>query len=376
MLNIQDFILKNKNWEELLSASPYCLKIKRKDDYIKFNYNQIESDFSNPLVQEARGIIFYEPTWEAVCVPFFKFFNYGESNASKLDWKTARILEKIDGSIISVWFHNGKWHISTNGTIDANDAEIQFSTEGFKTFYDVFFDAARKSFPIKMFEDILARTNYYLNTRYTYIFELVSPLTKVVISYPENKLYHIGTRDNISLQECEMNLGVEKPKEYKFSSMEETIEFARKFDKNHEGFVIIDSNYKRNKIKSEVYLSLHRLKGEGAMTNKRALDLISINEQEEFLSVFPEYTTLFRKVEKDLEIFISSFEEAYKVFKEHKGLPRKEYADKVSQYILKTGKKYISQYLFMFYDSGILPNDFFKGLDSEKMFKIMYKGKN
>ena len=57
MLELQKFILKNpNNWEDLLSNSPYYLKIKRKDGLVIFNYNQIKSDFSLAIVKESRGV--------------------------------------------------------------------------------------------------------------------------------------------------------------------------------------------------------------------------------------------------------------------------------------------------------------------------------
>lgn len=57
-LKLIEFIKDHNNWEELLQQEPYCLKIKRDNNYIIFNYNQIMSDFSNSIVKEARGIIF------------------------------------------------------------------------------------------------------------------------------------------------------------------------------------------------------------------------------------------------------------------------------------------------------------------------------
>ena len=46
-LKLIEFIKSHNNWEELLQQEPYCLKIKRDNNYIIFNYNQIMSDFSN-----------------------------------------------------------------------------------------------------------------------------------------------------------------------------------------------------------------------------------------------------------------------------------------------------------------------------------------
>ena len=121
-MQLLKFIKENNNWEYILSQNPYCLKIKRDDGYIILSYNQIESDFYNPIVRECRGIILEEKTLIPVCVPFYKFGNYGEGYVPNIDWSSARTQEKVDGSLIKVWYHNGKWRVSTNGTIDAINA--------------------------------------------------------------------------------------------------------------------------------------------------------------------------------------------------------------------------------------------------------------
>ena len=36
---------------------------------------------------------------------YVKFFNHGESNADIIDWKTARVYEKLDGSIITMYWY-------------------------------------------------------------------------------------------------------------------------------------------------------------------------------------------------------------------------------------------------------------------------------
>ena len=120
---IGKFIAENKDWESILTNKPYCLKIQRDDQYVLFKYNQIESDFSNPIVKEARGIIFKEGFCNySVCYAFNKFFNYGETNAATINWNSATVTEKIDGSLIKLWYDNKQWHISTNGMIDAYKA--------------------------------------------------------------------------------------------------------------------------------------------------------------------------------------------------------------------------------------------------------------
>jgi len=94
-----DFIKSHENWEELLTKDPYNIKISRDDEYIMFKYNQLSSDFTNPIVRECRGIIFREADWTCVCHAFDKFMNAEEENSdlAKIDWKTASCQEKVDG---------------------------------------------------------------------------------------------------------------------------------------------------------------------------------------------------------------------------------------------------------------------------------------
>ena len=94
---IIDFIKSNPDWITLLVEKPYALAIKEKDNFVLFMYNQMESDFNNPLVRECRGLIIDTETLTPVCVPFYKFGNYGEGYVPKIDWNTAKVQEKVEG---------------------------------------------------------------------------------------------------------------------------------------------------------------------------------------------------------------------------------------------------------------------------------------
>ncbi len=56
-MELINFIKENKNWKELLTEKPYCLSIKEKENLALLKYNQLESDMSNKIVQECRGVI-------------------------------------------------------------------------------------------------------------------------------------------------------------------------------------------------------------------------------------------------------------------------------------------------------------------------------
>ena len=70
-LKLLDFIKQNKeNWKEALQKPPYSLIVKEDDDYILLKYNQLESDLSNSIVQECRGIILRKSDLKVVFFPF------------------------------------------------------------------------------------------------------------------------------------------------------------------------------------------------------------------------------------------------------------------------------------------------------------------
>lgn len=279
MLKIVEFIHDNKNWENLLSSAPYFLKIAHKGQYVIFSYNQINSDFSNPICSEARGLILdTKDNYKPVRMAFKKFFNIDEKYASSIDWNTASASEKIDGSIISVWYHNNEWHVSTNNTIDARNAKVN---SGASNFYELFIVAANNS----------GLDFNRLNKQYCYTFELVSPLNTIVILYKETKLYHILTRDMVTLDEISEDIGVEKPKIYSFGNIDSIRTIVENFDNSHEGVVVVDDNFNRVKIKTKTYFIKHYLRSKMSLVN--SLELVRINDYEEFLSYFPEYKEVF-----------------------------------------------------------------------------------
>lgn len=296
MLQLQKFLYENENWRELLTKSPYNLKLDEKEELCCFKYT-MNSDFSLEITNEARGIILNTSTLEVVCYPFKKFYNYGEPFAAQIDWSSAKVQEKMDGSIIKVYFYNGQWRIATNTKVDAADASLNCG--GYKTFKDLFMQAAAN---VGLDFDKLNKEN-------TYIFELCSPFNRVVLNYEDTFIIHIGTRNNITYEELNEDIGVRKPKEYNLTSLEDCVDFLKQYDTNNliEGFVVVDKDYNRIKIKTETYLSLHYLSNNNTLTLKRAIALIRGNELDEFLPYFPHFEEYIDKVKKAIYRFCLDF---------------------------------------------------------------------
>ena len=293
MLLLQEFIKQNPHdWEAQLKTAPYEITIKHEDGLIIFNYDLYNSDLSNPIVKECRGVILREETFDAVCVPFYKFFNYGQEFADKIDWATARVQTKVDGSICKLWYDKvGKlWRISTNGMINADnvklcspriDESMQFSTFG------------------KIFRDCAKRQGLNfdtLNKDYTYMFELTAALNVQVIRYDEDAIWHIGTRNNITLEELNVDIGIQKPEEHSFTTLEEVVDVASKLKDEKEGFVVVDANWHRVKIKSPYYVAKSHYFNDSIAMSK-LIEIFLSGDYDEFITYFPKYAIIIKEME-------------------------------------------------------------------------------
>ena len=330
MLKIQEFIQANDNWEQLLAAAPYNLTIKWDDGFVLFKYNQISSDFSQDICKEARGLILDSTqNFKVVRFAFGKFFNLGESFAAQIDWDTAVSNEKIDGSLMSVWYARGKWHLSTNGTIDAFKAEIN-GVGPYKNFGELF----ESVLPLSWFTETLS--SYFTHICYT--FELVSPYTQIVLSYPETKVFLLSTRNMDTLEEYPLDETAEFAKRFdltmpQFYYMNDEAGFKRlvdSFDETHEGIVVRDARGQRIKLKTPFYFELHRMAGNGKLTAERALHLVRTNEVDEFLAYFGQYKDYIAKIKDFYNQILSTLAEVeleVKRMNESNKMPRKEFAE-------------------------------------------------
>lgn len=318
MLHIQAFLHEHPtDWKQLLVADPYNLFIREKDGLVLFMYNQIDSCFDLPLVCECRGIILDGNDFSIRACGFYKFWNVQETRAVKIDWPTAKVLTKIDGSIIKIFWYRNEWRLSTMSMIDARECTLQNNLDPkYQTFYDLFMEAARKN-----------NLDFNrLNKKHTTVFELVSPYNRVVIPYKDFDIYHLTTRDNETLQELDIDIGIQKPKAYSFNSIEDVLTMAQTLPFSEEGYVVVDGNYNRVKIKSPAYLQIHHLHNNGNMNKDRVLWLIMHGEHKEYLAIFPEYKKFFDEIEDAFNVYLNKIRKDITVLTSQTFTTKKDYA--------------------------------------------------
>lgn len=370
MLKVLEFIKAHKdNWEDLLSNAPYYLKISRdivfNHNLIMLKYNQLDSDFNDEMVRECRGLIIDEDSLEPVSVPFFKFGNYGESYCPEIDWESAVILEKRDGSLIKVVKLGEDYLISTNGCIDAFKAEMQDDLLcPYKSYGELFMEAIGDRLSL-------------LDEGKTYMFELTSPYNKVVIPYKDIEIALIGIRDNKSLKEeliCDSSLkdSFLLPKRYGFKTLDECIESAHSLPYSEEGYVVLDKNFNRVKIKSLEYVNVHHLRGEGPMSEKRILDIVRKNEVAEYLIYFPEYKEIFDKYIMKVKDLYQAYHLMWLSFESVRDSygSRKE----IALFLQEAKNIYDTAFMFKMIDGKIKePCDYFADMPLDKFVDILHR---
>ena len=336
MLKVQEFIKANSDWECLLSSDPFNISISHDTvhgrNLVMFKYSQLNSDLSLPIVQECRGLILDADTFEVVSYPFNKFFNYGESHAADIDWSTAWVSQKLDGSIIKVVNLGGDdFLISTNGMIDAFKCSVSDSVGcPYASFGELFMDGmkfyglTREDFP-RLFAP-----------GFTYMFELTSPWNQVVVQWNETKAWLIGIRNNKTLEEMRFSDSVlaetfDTPRIYPIRSIDECVDAAKVLPEDEEGYVVCDSGFRRIKVKSPRYIQLHYMAGNQTWSAGRVLEILRSNEVSEYVAYFPKFKAAFDVVKAKYDAYVDELKDIQNAIDnllevENGSMPKKDFA--------------------------------------------------
>jgi T4 RnlA family RNA ligase len=268
------------------AVETFKLKMRHYGNKIHLKYNQIESSYAHPEVQECRGLILDANTWDVMSLSFYKFFNIQEGYAHPIDWESAIIYEKLDGSLIQVYYDKyiKDWCAGTTGTAEG---EGEVNNKQGTTFSDLFWQTALKNNPI--FKEVL-------HPYFTYVFELTSPYNIVVKPHGVASVTLLAMRNNNTLEEVSYNglvneagllqVPVAKTFDFKGKSFEEISKTLETMPWSEEGYVVCDKNFNRVKIKNPAYVAVHHLKDKSAEHN--IIPIIKTNELDEFIAVFPD----------------------------------------------------------------------------------------
>lgn len=364
-MKLLEYINSHENWEKELSQKPYYLSIKSTPPYYTLKYDMIDSDFNYEEVWDARGLVIRHNGEKYIPISFGlrKFFNATEKWASPIDWTTAQVQAKIDGSNIRFAFDPiaQHWLCSTMGNPDAKDAPIT----GNFTFFDAVVEVLGGASQYNKFLSLLDKN-------YTYIFELVSRYNIICCHYAEQKLYYISRRDmKTEYEELEQidfpgfeNV-IAYPHTYSLSTYEDCTRAAEILEANNEGFVVVDSARNRVKIKTPWYMAMHKLRGNGPITTVHIVSLWQNNSLDDFLAYFPEHTSYVNDIVKKIKDLYEKADIAYDVVKGYG--KRKDFALRAQSYV-----KPIQSYLFARLDEKVeCASEYFKQMKAKNLAELL-----
>lgn len=330
--------IKEKGLQALKDELGISVKYNDDNTLMLLDYNQIESPKFHPVVMECRGLILEVDTLMVVARSFDRFFNYGEVNTHNgVEDQTQKdflqsfpieklyFREKIDGSLIRIYFYGGHWRIATRGTIDA--FKTQVGDHGI-SFGRLVWKALGVSNQ-EDFDDIFGN----VDVKFTIICEVTSIENQVVKRYEGYNLYLLGVRNTVNGSYANLNnfnyLPLKSPKLYNFSSFEEAHKVLDEIEDLDEGYVLYEktTNKPAFKMKSPCYVAAHYLRNNNQLSKKYIIQMIITGEMDEYLTYFPQDEFLFKPYMDAYDHFNEFTSSMYRVF--NVGDDRKEYAEKV-----------------------------------------------
>jgi len=211
-------------------------------DIAIYNYTQ-KAMYENHWTEETkmcRGLVL-DFKGNVVANPFEKFFNYGQQvdeNPFEFPNEKFEVFEKKDGMLAILFYHKYEWLFATRGCFDSEYTE-EIGKIWLKKYRNIQLDESK-----------------------TYLAELISPLSKIILDYK-------GERDLVLIAERDADLGYETsyddlcrkfPTWTKVKRYDLDIDSILKMDvKGEEGFVLLFESGKRLKVKFPEYVRLHAI---------------------------------------------------------------------------------------------------------------------
>lgn len=295
----------------------HTINVRRHEKYgnlVLLKYG-IDAAFMNPMVRECRGIILDESDcWRVVSRAFDKFGNDGEGYVPEIDWVTARVQEKLDGSLCVVYHYDGAWHVATSGSPDASGQVRRAGVRGpeaysAETFADYFWstfkiEGGRLPEPSDL----------------CFAFELMGPLNRIVVVHDKPWLRLLAVRNRVTGEQFWPEqwadvVGIAAVRSFPLTTLDEIrASFEHISPVSQEGYVVVDGVFNRVKIKHPGYVALHHAKD--GMGPKAFVEIARTGEVGEVIAAFPEFKPLIDDARTRFETLVDRVTADYERMKD------------------------------------------------------------
>jgi hypothetical protein len=313
MLAVQQYLLTH-SLQELETEHGVNHRFSADRSKFSLNYDQLTAKSDNPIACQCRGLVlrplnevpnenYVVRATEIVSRPMDRFFNAGDVHAAPIDWDTAVIQCKLDGTMTELYWDSVKeqWCVGTRSVPEANVCFGDIvSPLKENTFYELFMYAADKTLLNRaLFDSVDVEEPIYgtmieawkaeptifenwlnnLDKSFTYVFELTSPLNRVVVKYDDYRITILAARETATGKYIPTDelykIGVPVVETWPLKTLADIEAFLHDSDPAKiEGAVVIDANHNRLKVKSKQWILASRAKDSVTMSKRNALECV------------------------------------------------------------------------------------------------------
>jgi hypothetical protein len=305
-------------------------------NYQKGPRNEYNKLVRGMVVKQPVGNFAGDPLTLIQSFPFVRFFNQHEPDADTVDLSNAEMIEKLDGSMIGLYFPNGdiknpQWH--TRKMISSHKPDMDMNVTAF----------TGESFQLMQLIGSYVKQLRFNNDEdayHTYVFEFIHSASTVLTKYNQHQygLYLLAVRNlqthreetENAIDEIALRIGAKRPRRWDSIADENDITLmmnqAASEVENFEGYVFRDKDTgKRIKVKNADYVKIHHMLGD--LSTKKLIPRILEGEEEEILNYFPQVKI---KIDDIKQKHINYVNYVTNLIKDHKGFANnKELADVV-----------------------------------------------
>lgn len=280
-------------------------------DRFSLNYDQLKVRNGDPVAEQCRGLILQpmnpitvvDSDDRAVCVigrtevlawPFNRFYNMHEDAVAPVDWSdpNLKVLEKLDGTMCVLYWDGFKWCVATRSVPEADlpihSNSIMAGTAGDLTYADLFWRSLEETVLEENGRTCCGQgpevwVDQNLLRFLTYVFELTTPLNRIVVGYPEYRATLISARNTRTGREIDITSAeLARPGRLKIVSSWASLsepralsDFVNMADPAKlEGAVVVDSQFRRMKVKNKAWVLSSKAKDLVTVSRRRAVESI------------------------------------------------------------------------------------------------------
>lgn len=321
---------------------------------LALNYDQLSIRSGDKLAEECRGMVI-QPINDLkssksrivgasrlLAWPMDRFYNLGDPACAQIDWNDVdlRVYEKLDGTMIVAYWDpdDHRWHCGTRAVCEG-DVPFQESSlvEAGLTFSELFFRSLIATREAEEGRDLAWKPTgieqvVHLDKELTYVFELTTPINRVVVKYDEPRVCllaarHTATGQEIPIEELRLQ-HVRRPRTWPIRSAEALKAFVDSMDPVElEGAVVCDSRFNRGKCKNAKWVLASRSK-DNVMTSKRSALIAVVKGQAD--DVIPLISTeaadAIRELQRTILLWADRTDQTFVDFSSQAGSDRKSFA--------------------------------------------------